>query len=47
MSTASDTFEVPHPRASTMLYGHAGAEQAFLDAYRGRMPHAWLIGGVH
>ena len=38
--------EVPHPRETTALYGHAEAEQAFLDAYRGgRMPHAWLIGG--
>ena len=38
--------EVPHPRETLSLYGHAEAEQAFLDAYRGgRMPHAWLIGG--
>jgi DNA polymerase-3 subunit delta' len=38
--------EVPHPRATTALHGHADAEQAVLDAYRGgRMPHAWLIGG--
>ena len=29
------------------LFGHAEAEQALLDAYRGgRMPHAWLIGGA-
>jgi DNA polymerase-3 subunit delta' len=42
----SDAAEIPHPRATTALYGHAEAEQAFLDAYRGgRMPHAWLIGG--
>ena len=46
MSPASgDTFEIPHPRAAMALYGHAEAERAFLDAYRGRMPHAWLIGG--
>ncbi len=37
---------IPHPRETLSLYGHADAEQAFLDAYRGgRMPHAWLIGG--
>jgi len=47
VSKAADTeAEVPHPRATLALYGHAEAEQAFLDAYRGgRMPHAWLIGG--
>lgn len=29
-----------------MLFGHAEAERALLDAYRsGRMHHAWLIGG--
>ena len=40
------TKRVPHPRETLSLYGHAEAEQAFLDAYRGgRMPHAWLIGG--
>jgi len=38
--------EIPHPRETLALYGHAEAEQAFLEAYRaGRMPHAWLIGG--
>ena len=42
----SEDAEVPHPRETLSLYGHADAEQAFLDAYRaGRMPHAWLIGG--
>ena len=31
---------------TTVLFGHAEAEQALLDAYRGgRLPHAWLIGG--
>ena len=44
MSTDSEV-EVPHPRETINLYGHAEAEQAFLDAYGGRMPHAWLIGG--
>jgi DNA polymerase-3 subunit delta' len=34
------------PRATSVLFGHAEAERALLDAYRGpRMPHAWLIGG--
>jgi DNA polymerase-3 subunit delta' len=43
----SEDTEAPHPRATLSLYGQAEAEQAFLDAYRGgRMPHAWLIGGV-
>ena len=42
----SEERDVPHPRETVSLYGHAEAEQAFLDAYRGgRMPHAWLIGG--
>ncbi|HKY87569.1 MAG TPA: DNA polymerase III subunit delta' [Pseudorhodoplanes sp.] len=41
---ASDT---PHPRRTTDLFGHAEAEAAMLDAYRGgRVPHAWLIGGL-
>lgn len=43
--SAGEATEAPHPRETTGLYGHAEAEQAFLDAYRGRMPHAWLIGG--
>src|SRR5947209_1685077 len=39
--------DIRHPRETLSLYGHAEAEQAFLTAYRGgRMPHAWLIGGV-
>jgi len=43
----SEESEIPHPRETLSLYGHAEAEQAFLDAYRGgRVPHAWLIGGV-
>jgi DNA polymerase-3 subunit delta' len=38
--------ETRHPRATTALYGHEGAERALLDAYRsGRVPHAWLITG--
>lgn len=43
----SEPSDIPHPRETTSLYGHAEAEQAFLDAYRGgRVPHAWLIGGI-
>jgi DNA polymerase-3 subunit delta' len=35
-----------HPRKTSVLYGHAEAEAALLEAYRGgRIPHAWLIGG--
>jgi len=46
VSAAESTeIAIPHPRETLALYGHAEAEQAFLDAYRGRMPHAWLIGG--
>jgi DNA polymerase-3 subunit delta' len=38
--------DVKSPRETTVLFGHAQAEQALLDAYKsGRMPHAWLIGG--
>ena len=46
MSARESVDEPPHPRETLALFGHAEAEQAFLDAYRaGRMPHAWLIGG--
>ena len=39
-------IEVPPPRETTALFGHADAERTLLAAYRGgRMPHAWLIGG--
>ncbi len=34
------------PRETSVLFGHAEAEQALLAAYKsGRVPHAWLIGG--
>lgn len=43
---ADSEFEIPHPRQTTALFGHAAAEQALLDGYRsGRVSHAWLIGG--
>lgn len=36
----------PHPRMTDALFGHAGAEAAFVAAYRtGRLHHAWLISG--
>jgi DNA polymerase-3 subunit delta' len=41
-----DDLEPPHPRQTTVLFGHAEAEQALLETYRsGRIHHAWLIGG--
>jgi len=41
-----DRNEAPHPRATTVLFGHALAETALLAAYRsGRVPHAFLIVG--
>jgi DNA polymerase III subunit delta' len=43
---AEEPAAPPHPRETTVLFGHAEAEQALLDAYRtGRIPHAWLLGG--
>jgi DNA polymerase-3 subunit delta' len=36
----------PHPREQVVLFGHAAAERAFLDAFSaGRLHHAWLLGG--
>ena len=36
----------PHPRETPRLYGHDGAEAAFLSAFNsGRMHHGWLITG--
>jgi DNA polymerase-3 subunit delta' len=38
--------EAPHPRATTLLFGHALAEAALLGGYRsGRVAHAFLIVG--
>jgi DNA polymerase III subunit delta' len=46
VSDADDDAGIPHPRATTLLAGHAEAERQLLAAYAGgRMPHAWLIGG--
>jgi DNA polymerase-3 subunit delta' len=39
-------IDTPHPRETSVLFGHHEAETALLNAYRsGRIPHAWLIGG--
>jgi DNA polymerase III subunit delta' len=44
--SSEQTISVPHPRATTALFGHQDAEATLLNAYRGgRIPHAWLIGG--
>ena len=43
---AEPEVTAPHPRATSVLFGHREAEAALLAAYRsGRIPHAWLIGG--
>jgi DNA polymerase-3 subunit delta' len=45
MSKGNDS-DVPHPRETFALFGHADAERILLDSYKtGRMPHAWLLGG--
>ncbi len=46
-STEPDALDgAPHPRMTPVLYGHSGAENAFLQAYQtGRLHHGWLIGG--
>jgi DNA polymerase III subunit delta' len=41
-----DYDQTPHPRETTVLFGHTAAETALLGAYRsGRMPHGILIAG--
>ena len=43
---SEDDTAVTSPRETSVLFGHAEAEQALLAAYKsGRVPHAWLIGG--
>jgi DNA polymerase-3 subunit delta' len=43
---ASEDSEVPHPRETSVLFGHATAEATLLGAYSsGRIPHAFLIVG--
>ena len=44
---AESEITAPHPRETSVLFGHHDAEAALLSAYRsGRIPHAWLIGGT-
>ena len=46
MSENDDDGEILLPRQTSVLFGHAEAERALLEAYQStRMPHAWLIGG--
>jgi DNA polymerase-3 subunit delta' len=41
-----DIDEAPHPRQTTVLFGHSAAEAALLAAYAaGRMPHGILLAG--
>jgi DNA polymerase III subunit delta' len=43
---SEEADEAPHPRATTVLFGHSVAETALLAAYRSaRVPHAFLIAG--
>jgi DNA polymerase III subunit delta' len=43
---ADEAPELPRPRATGVLFGHAEAEAALLNAYRGgRVPHAFLLIG--
>src|SRR5215472_3572416 len=49
MSPAKADSEIaaPHPRETSVLFGHQEAEAALLNAYKsGRIPHAWLLGGA-
>ena len=46
MSGDDADSDVRLPRETSVLFGHAEAERALLEAYKsGRIPHAWLIGG--
>lgn len=41
------TAAIPAPRENHELSGHDGAERELLTAWNsGRLPHAWLIGGI-
>ncbi|HEV7372573.1 DNA polymerase III subunit delta' [Arenibaculum sp.] len=43
----SSQAPIPNPRQTTDLFGHEASERLLLDAWNsGRMPHAWLLGGV-
>ena len=44
---AEAEIAAPHPRETSVLFGHRDAEVALLNAYKsGRIAHAWLIGGA-
>ena len=44
---ADSESAAPHPRETSVLFGHREAEAALLTAYKsGRIPHAWLVGGA-
>ena len=46
-SANGESLPVPEPRENPLLLGHEAAEAALLQAYgSGRLPHAWLIGGL-
>jgi DNA polymerase-3 subunit delta' len=46
VSEDNDERDIRIPRETSVLFGHAEAERALLDAYKStRIPHAWLIGG--
>src|SRR6201990_3163342 len=46
-SKADSEIAAPHPRETSVLFGHHEAENALLTAYKsGRIPHAWLLGGA-
>ena len=46
MNDDTDEREVLLPRETSVLFGHADAEQTLLESYQStRIPHAWLIGG--
>jgi DNA polymerase-3 subunit delta' len=46
VSAEADNRTAKLPRETDVLFGHAQAERALLDAYKSaRIPHAWLIGG--
>src|SRR5687768_4644424 len=43
----TDISAPPAPRLNPELLAHDAAEQVLLDAWNsGRIPHAWLIGGI-
>ena len=41
---ASDDTEPPHPRETTVLFGHGEAEQALLEAYRSGLADPFYLG---